>query len=208
MQVSSFLIFSLVLSGFLYTSNKIKKKLLKRKNRNVAYVRTRAKVADYLNEKEGEANISRFENIVRIAKCIIVQRLRNTSTKQCCQPQQVCKGEEALKNVFESLINDFHAKDVNQKHLIKALRFQLKSETMKHPYDLVRSRRAFVMLEILHSVWNKENSEELHPTPIPETHFLVKLESQLYLSSSNLRLILISTVYVGLTFFLSYFYEK
>jgi hypothetical protein len=72
LQVFSFLIFASILLFFIYKCNQVKKKLLKRRERNIEYVRTKTIIEEYLNYKETEHQMSRFENIVASPKKLIV----------------------------------------------------------------------------------------------------------------------------------------
>ena len=101
-QGLSFLIFALILLVFLYKCSQIKKKLeKKRKDKNTAYVRTKEIVTEYLNEKEAEDQLSRFENILEVTKSVIIHRLMSSSIQWCC-PKQVWEDEEALKTYLEA----------------------------------------------------------------------------------------------------------
>ena len=187
-QVLSFLLFAAVLSVLIYKCWQIKKKLDKKNKKNIAYVRTKVKVAEYLNEKENESQISRFENIVKITKSVIIHKLMSSSTKKYGIKHEVCKDEEALKSIFGGLLKNFSGKDFKESHLIKALRFQLKSQTMKHPFDIVTSRRAFVMLEVLHGVLEKKDFGDNYQTTFPASTLSVDIGHPLSWHSSYMKL--------------------
>ena len=82
LQFSSFILFSLTLFCLLLKCQKIKKRLWIRKEKNLAYVRTKAVVAKYLNEKAAGAEISKYEEIVKNSKGLIIQRLTTGSIQK------------------------------------------------------------------------------------------------------------------------------
>ena len=84
--------------------------------------------------------------------------------------------------------------------------FLLKSQTMKHPLDLVGSRRAFVMLNVLHDVLEKKEPANDVQIPLNEINPQVEIESQkvtyeLNGKLSQTRIYVMTASFVFLKFF-------
>jgi hypothetical protein len=119
--------------------------------------------------------------------------------KQRCQPKQICEEED----IFETFLNDMNGEGADDDNIVKALRFLLKSQTMNHPFDIVRGRRAFVMLEVLQSVLKRRKSGEVRQTlPIVAKSFEVEgaRYSQLHWNPQNFKALLMATCYILLKF--------
>ena len=172
---------------------------------NHEYVTTKALVEEYLNEKDPGHQMSRFNNILKLAKSVIFHRVKNRGIRQCCYSKHVCKYERSLKILLQGFLNDIQEKGANENYFIKALQFLFKSRAMKHPFDIVGSRRAFVLFEVLHSLLNeaakitREESED----PFLETDSTIEKNDKnpIHWNSSDLKLLVLSTCIVCLTFF-------
>ena len=165
-QVLAYLLFSLVLLVCFFKCNQLKNKLIRRKNINTAYVRTKGIVSEYLDGKEENARISRFETISRITRSIIIRRLKkDNKIRSCCSQKQLCQDKEALKNIFRHLLKEIEEKIMNEEDLVSAVRYEFKRLFMKHPFDIIGSRRAFAVIEILHNVLGQRQVEGHFPVP-------------------------------------------
>ena len=158
LKIISFSLFSLILLLFFHECIRLKKKLFKGILKNDLYVKVKENVAQCLKEKEKEASTTRFDVIQEATKRVIVHRLVNTGGKWCCN-KQICKDEESLRGLMKDLVKKILEKSPDDDMVIKALTFKLKSQTMRHPFEIVRSRRASVMIEKLHEVMNQKQKQ-------------------------------------------------
>ena len=209
LQVSSFVIFSCVLIYMLYKCSKLKRIILGSSEVDENYVRTKTLVEEYLNEKEENFEISRFQNIMILTKYAIFHRVKYSGFKYLCYPVPSCKYEESLKNVFQILLWNLKNKVENKTNIIKALRFLLKSKTMKHPFDIVASRRVLVMFETLGASLKEEFTKvptEIE-TPLLEVKSAIMEIQPIYWNTEHLKLLLWSSFWVILLFFPFYGYD-
>ena len=93
--------------------------------KNDLYVKVKENVAQCLKEKEKEASTTRFDVIQEATKRVIVHRLMKNGTN-CCN-KQICKDEESLRDLMKDLVNKIQEKSTDDKMLIKARTFKLKS---------------------------------------------------------------------------------
>ena len=128
----------------------------KKKENKLCLCEKKDTVKQALNGYENEMTKSRYETIVKATKNVIIHRQIRSRVKQRCNDQQGCKNEELLKSMMDSLLTKVQRSCVNEKYVVKALQFQLKSQTMKNPFDIINSRRAFVMFEALDDVLNQK----------------------------------------------------
>ena len=104
--------------------------------------------------------ISGYETIVKATKNVIIHRQIQNRFNQCCNHQQGCKDEELLKSLMDSLLRKTQRSCANEKYIVRALQFQLKSKTMKHPFDIINSWWAFVIFEALDGVLNQRHKHD------------------------------------------------
>ena len=126
-QLLSYFLFASVLLAFFLRCKELKNKLIKRKKTNFAYLTIKDSVKQVLNGYENEMTISRYEIIVKATKSVIIHRQIRSRFEPCCDHQQGCRDEELLKSMMDSLLRKVQRRSVNEKHLVKALQFQLKS---------------------------------------------------------------------------------
>ena len=204
-QVLSYLLFSLVLLVCFFKCNQLKNKLTRRRNINTDYVRIKGLVAEYLNEKEENAKISRFETISRTTGRIIIRRLKKDGgeIRTCCSQKQLCQDEEALKDMFRHLLKEIEEKMKNKEDLVSAVQYEFKRRLMKHPFDIIGSRRAFVVIDILHNVLGQRQVGGHFPV----SYITMDLGSPLSWHTAYMKTLLKSIFYTLITFFLMYSYD-
>ena len=79
---------------------------------------------------------------------------------------------------------------------------------MRHPFDLVGSRRAFVIFGVLNDVLKKKNTNEIVDTTKQENDSDVEVQSQSDISSFNMKKVYITTtVFVLMKFVFGYIFD-
>jgi hypothetical protein len=203
LQVLSYLLFSLVLLVCFFKCKHLKNKLTRRKYINTAYVRTKGLVSEYLDWKEENARVRRFETIARITTSIIIRRLKkDNKIRSCCSQKQLCQDEEALKNIFRHFLTDIDEK-IRKEDLVSAVRFEFKSRLMKHPFDIIGSRRASVVIDIFHNVLEQREVGGIFPV----SYIIMDLGSPVSWHADYIKTLLKSIIYTLIPFFLMYSYD-
>ena len=206
-QVLSYGIFSVILLHYVFKYKQNEHKQKKRK-KNFPYLRCKEIVTEYLNKKEVGETCSKYDTIVKATKNIIIQRLTTGSLGQCTKLRGNCKADVELKNLFRTLFTEIEEKGEKKQVISKVLRFLLKKQTMKHPYDIVRSRRAFVMLDVLNVVLENKNSRERKGIllDLEDNRFLLEDTKDNFLlwNHKDMTTFLKGTLVIILSFFPSY----
>ena len=84
---------------------------------------------------------------------------------------------------------------------------QIKSQTMQHPFDLIGSRRAFLVISKLHEVLHSQPKEAFHHLDISNKH-MVEESGLLYWNTKQLILVISTFVYVLVKFLGFYTFDS